>query len=963
MNASATINNLSGPSIASVILNDVLCYSGNNGSIQLAPIGGTGPFQYSSDNGTNYQSGNLFSNLIAGTYTVIIKDANGCLADSVITINQPAQLVLSTSASIAVCGNANGSITLTANGGSGNNQFSINNGITYQSSGLFANLNPGTYQSVVTDVNGCVDTATIVVNAAPSPTLALSATTDISCYGLSDGTINVTAAGGTSPLQYAIAPGSAVLQSSNSFANLPVGSYTITVADSNGCADSVSATLLQPQPVLLQAVSTAVNCYNGNDGTVNVIVNGGSAPYNYLWSNTDTSQSSINLSAGIYIVTVSDQNNCSQSDTVSVNQPLPFNVAVTLNDISCHGMNDGSVSVVMTGGSSPYYYQWSSSLSTGPSATTLLAGNYILTVTDAHNCTYSDTYTIVEPDAMLASLLTDSVTCNGSSTGTIEVINAIGGVQPYTYLWSNSETSAVNSNVVAGFYSVTITDDHGCTIQLSDSIYEPAALNALATGSNILCNGQATGSASVNANGGTLPYSYLWSAGGFTSQQITNLTNGIYTVTVTDGNGCKKIVAVTLTQPSLLSLRVSSDPVICDGQSATVIAGAYGGTAPYQYFWNTGYGNNSYTVSPDSTTSYSVYAIDNNGCAVPAQTVTVYVNPELFAFVAMGDTICKGDAAVVTCIASGGNGGPYTYTWTNNPSGTPQITVHPDSTTTYQVTVSDGCTVAPAIAAATVHVNELPNLQFTPNPGEGCVPLTVAFQNGSNNSVQYIWHFGDGSQSVSNTPSHTYTMSGVYDVSLEATSAEGCKEILLIPDAITVHELPVAEFDYSPYPADMLNMSIEFSNHSVGGLTYFWDFGDGVGTSNAIHPEYLYSDSGTYNVMLVATSQYGCLDTTYGEVIINGVVTLYVPNSFTPNDDGRNDFFTYYGEGIVSANLQIFNRWGDVVYKDASKAFAKWDGRAQDGKECQQGVYVYLIKAKDINGTDHEVTGTVNLVR
>jgi gliding motility-associated-like protein len=241
--------------------------------------------------------------------------------------------------------------------------------------------------------------------------------------------------------------------------------------------------------------------------------------------------------------------------------------------------------------------------------------------------------------------------------------------------------------------------------------------------------------------------------------------------------------------------------------------------------------------------------------------------------------------------------------------------------------------------------------------------LTVSFVNTSNNGVSYSWNFGDGNHSAGNNPVHIYTATGYFDVMLEAVSAEGCKEILLIPDAVEVFERPVAAFDHSPDNATIIHPRIEFRNHSLGANSYWWDFGDGTGTSDNVNPVYMYEDTGTYVIMLVAITSNGCEDTTYGEVIIEGSFSIYIPNSFTPNNDGRNEVFTFYGEGIVSADLQIFNRWGDVIYKDASRSNPSWDGNSQDGNTCQQGVYVYLLNLKDEKGTDHQLTATVTLLK
>ena len=310
-------------------------------------------------------------------------------------------------------------------------------------------------------------------------------------------------------------------------------------------------------------------------------------------------------------------------------------------------------------------------------------------------------------------------------------------------------------------------------------------------------------------------------------------------------------------------------------------------------------------------------------------------------------------------LAAGGDGGPYTYHWAGMTSTTPTQVVSPLTTTTYTVTVTDGCTTPLAIAISQVMVNPLPSVDFTLTPHEGCAPLTVDFSNLSNAGIgsQYFWNFGDNNASTSTSPTHIYSEPGTYSVTLKAVTAAGCSRQIIFPDTVHVWPVPIAQIIATPPVASILYPVIQFHDGGVGSNSWTWDFGDGTATGSGQSIEHTYELPNIYDITLFVENQFGCKDTAYTRITIEEETTLYVPNAFTPNGDGINDLFNIYGIGISSGTMSIFNRWGQMIYTtdQPEKGWNGQDGRT--GSMCQLGVYVYRIDVITYKGVKRTITG------
>jgi gliding motility-associated-like protein len=597
-------------------------------------------------------------------------------------------------------------------------------------------------------------------------------------------------------------------------------------------------------------------------------------------------------------------------------------------------------------------------------ATGLSAGNYIVSLLDSNGCTNMIAATITEPPAISSTINSVNANCYGSNTGTAATA-AAGGSPPYSYLWSNGQTTYSAINLAAGNYSVLITDHNGCSHIDAATVSQPSLLSAAITiMQNVSCNTMRNGSATANASGGTSSYHYQWSNGQATAT-ATGLSAKDYSVTITDANGCSAIAAITITQPTAVAVSVNGEAIICPGQNASISVNASGGTNPYTYFWqpNVGFGN-SQTVAPTSTTTYSAIVTDAHGCTTAgAVTISVYTMNIVLTANATPD-ICVGQSATIGAAVTGNNISYYYWSNNNLENGAGPYTVYPTTTTTYSVTVTNICG-ATATAAATIIVHPLPQITLAPQTAVACDRTILQFFdiNSANNGSTYVWNFGDGYSSVQAHPFHTYLQSGSYVVDVTVTSPYGCSSSAQANCTVGVLPSPVANFTSDPLLAtSIINPDFHFFDQSANANSWYWDFCDGQ-TSTLQNPMHTYAAKGIYTVKLVTMNAGTCIDSIIKTVEVKPEFTFYIPNTFTPNGDRDNETFTGKGLEIIEYNMIIFDRWGNEIFRtdDLNKG---WDGRANGGTDiAQQDTYVYEVRLKDFTKKSHFYSGHVNLIK
>ncbi len=824
---------------ASSVQDSVECFGGNDGSITVTVSGGSLPYSYNV--GTGAQASNVLTNLTAGVYVITVTDGHACTVSTTQTVLEPTQLSATTVQDSVECfGGADGSITITTTGGT--LPYSYNRGTGAQVSNIFSGLTAGTYTITVTDGNGCTFN---IVQDVLEPTV-LSATTvqdSVSCFGGADGSITVTATGGTLPYSYNRGSGA---QASNIFTGLTIGTYTITVTDGNGCAFSLAQTVLEPSQLAATAVQDSVECFGAADGSITVTATGGTLPYSYnRGAGAQASNVLSGLSAGIYLVTVTDGNGCTVSVTETVLEPTALSATAVQDSVECFGGSDGSISVTATGGTLPYSYNSGSGVQASNIFTNLAAGAYTITVTDGNGCTFVVNQTVLEPAALSATAVQDSVECFGGADGSITVTTT-GGTLPYSYnRGTGAQVSNIFSGLTAGTYTITVTDGNGCTLSIAQTVLEPAILSATTVQDSVSCFGGADGSITVTPTGGTLPYSYNRGSGAQASNIFTGLTIGTYTITVTDGNGCTFSLAQTVLEPTQLTATAVQDSVECFGTAdGSITVTATGGTLPYSY--NRGAGAQASNVlSGLSAGIYLVTVTDGNGCTVSV-TETV-LEPTALSATAVQDSVeCFGGAdGSITVTATGGTL-PYSY---NRGSGAQASNVFNNlAAGAYIITVTDGNSCTFSVNQAVLQPAQLNSTAtqdsvncFGGNDGS----ITV---NTTGGTLPYSYNRGTGAQASNIFSSLT---AGTYTITV--TDGNACTSTVIIT---VLQPLPVSAFA-TPTPALCFGTATGIINAAASGGTAPYNYN--IGSGNQSSTLFTGLPVGTYT--LTVTDVYGCTGT------------------------------------------------------------------------------------------------------
>ena len=476
-----------------------------------------------------------------------VKDANGCTSGAqIVSVGNVDTLVGSVASQTNVLcnGGANGSLTVVATGGTSPYNYSINGG-PGQSTPTFSGLSSGgPYSISITDTKGCSAVVDAQITQPAVLQVVVDSTISVSCGIAHSGGILTHAVGGTSPYVFLWSNNDATANISG----LDMGTYSVVVTDSNSCTGTASAIVGFDSSLLLNAVAANPLCY-GDNGSVSITVNNGTAPFIYTWSNGDTSADVTNLALGSTTVSVTDANHCTATQTFIISQPQQVFVAVDSVQPVCNTAT-GSASATGSGGSGPYIYTWSSG-SNGDTASNLAPGTYTVTVYDSHNCTAVASFSVSNQSGLSIATVAVADSCFGGSDGSAQA-NVTGGAGSYTYAWSNGGTTSSISNVAAGLYIITATDSVGCSVSSAVTVTEPGVIHPVisTTGASV---GQNNGSATIDSiQGGTGPFTVQWS-NSQSGATITNLAIGTYTLTITDHNGCSQSDTVVISQTTGIS--------------------------------------------------------------------------------------------------------------------------------------------------------------------------------------------------------------------------------------------------------------------------------------------------------------------------------------------------------------------------------------------------------------------------
>lgn len=742
--AQGVVGTTGGATITLDSLFNVSCNGANDGAIYLTIDDGTPPYNILWSPGS-YITEDI-TNLSPNTYNVIVLDGNNCLSQASYNITQPTVLNDSIIVVSETCGLNNGSLTVYPYGGTFPYSLLWSNGFTTQS---ISNLNAGTYTVTVTDSNGCTEVSSSTVLDLTGPVIAVDSVHHVRCNGDSNGDIFIDVVGGTAPLVYQWTPGGAVTQD---LLGVVAGLYTLTVSDFNNCIDSASILITEPD-VLSDSINVTDATCGASNGTATVFAYGGTPPYDYIWSaGFQTTQTITNLNSSSYTVTVTDANGCTVVDIANVgNLGGPVVALDSLFNVSCNGVCDGAIYISINGGTPPLIYFWSNSAGS-EDIENLCAGTYTITVSDANNCLTIENYTITEPDVLDDSVSVIDATCNASNGEATAY--PFGGTPPYDYLWSNAFTTQNISGLSAGTYTVTITDNNGCQ-QIDSAIVSNAGVAVLEVDSvtNVKCNGGLDGEIFISVTGGLPSFTYLWS-NGFTSEDITGVPAGIYTLTVTDANSCSVQISDTIAEPELLQDSISVQNASCNTANGSATVFPYGGTGPYTYEWSTG--ETTQTINNLFAQAYPITITDSNGCILNDVANVSNINGPILNVDSVIDVSCPGlsDGAIYVSTSSGTP--PYTYLWSNSVTLENNINI---PTGTYTLTVTDSLNCIAIISEVVSQPGPLLfNGASTPASCGLSDGTASVIPSGGTAPYTYLWDGGSGSSIIINVPAGNYTV-------------------------------------------------------------------------------------------------------------------------------------------------------------------------------------------------------------
>lgn len=657
---------------------NVTCFGGTNGAITVETVeGGTAPYTFAWADGATTRNR---VNLVAGTYSGTVTDANGCTRSGSYVVGEPSALTGTLTSTPTACNANSGTVTLTASGGVAPYSFAWSNGATTQN---LANLAPGPYSVTVTDANGCQRSGSTTVAGGTANIILTSSVGNVGCNGGNNGFVTLlSVSGGTEPYSFAWSNGA----TTRNIVGLVAGDYTVTVTDANGCTTTGTFSVTQPS-ALAGSVTLAqnVSCNGGSNGIVNFPVSGGTSPYSFAWADGVTTQNRVNVPAGTYSATVTDARGCTRSGSVTVTQPSALTGSLSTTPASCGGASDGSVTLTVGGGVSPYSFAWSNSRTTQNLAN-VAAGTYTVTVTDSNGCQIVRS-TVVSSNALFTlSFSSTPVSCNGGNNGSLTVTASPASAN-YAYLWSNGATTRTISALTAGSYSVTVTDGtNPCTAAGMASVTQPAPLvRTSLLVFDVSCNGGTNGGIQQTVAGGTQPYAYAWSTGA-TTRDLSNVAAGTYGLTVTDANGCVLASSFQVSQPTALVASATPSTATCGIANGAVSLSVSGGSLPYSYLWSNG--ATTQNIVGVGGGLYSVTVTDARGCQ-RVTSATVSTTTALSVSLVSSNAGCPPANGTVTSTVSGA-AGPYTYLWSNGAT-TANIAGLASGSYSVTVTAANGC--------------------------------------------------------------------------------------------------------------------------------------------------------------------------------------------------------------------------------------------------------------------------------
>lgn len=959
-NGTINISAIQPPSIASVDIQDVNCNGGADGAISIMVTGGTGgPYSYT---WSNSETGSSISGLASGSYTVTVADNGngGLMTTQTYTVSEPTT-ALSLNGGVAApsCeGGSNGSVTLMISGGTSPYDISWDSGIQSGQTQP-SNLPAGTYCATITDANGCTidDCFTVPDGFGDGPMLSADITA-VSCPGGDNGQITLTATNvnGTVSYFWNTNPPSSGAQLSG----LPAGSYTVTAIDDASCSTMETYQVGTVPPIVISPVVEVPTCVGDANGSIQINASGGNGGYTFEWLGpngyTNTGSAISGLSAGIYTVTVRDAADCVESQNIEVAEPDPISVAPAVQQVNCRGEATGAISLTVTNAQGSLSYNW-----TGPNNFTssngnisnLLAGVYNLTLQDAAGCTQTASVSVTEPTD---GLTINSIVPTPINTGNDGAVNLTvsGGTPPYSYSWIGpngfmASTEDLTGLNVGGQYCVTVMDARGCT--MTDCA---AVNNVLRISSSFItdaCFGESNGAVSLSVTGGTPPYSYAWSPVSGSGPDLMNLSDGTYSVTITDSDSPANTITSTyvVSASAAITVNPSLTPVLGDpgNTNGSITLNASGGTPPLSYSWigPNGFSANTANLSSLGTGTYCVTITDSNlsnNCAWDTCFNVNFIMPMSAPELTVDGTSCfDAEDGSITVVPQGG-AAPYTITVTTA-DGEEVTQIMQSGTSVVIENLPAGATTVSITDAFGDSVSNIPVMIERPDPitgtvqnyqhatagnCDGAISLTVT---GGTPGYTVSWDNGGGSGMMVDS-----LCGGAYTPTI--TDANGC--VVTLEDSVAINEFgaEVTEIVNTNCPDDE-DGSIDITV-SGGDPDYTFSWINSIGEEVSTNEDPSNLPAGDYTVIISEPSG----NTISVEVTIISTSTLAVSVSVDSDYNGFEVSCPDAADGVVSASA---TGSAGYMYQWVNTATNMLVANGPTAEDLEAGTYSLLVDDED----------------
>lgn len=959
---------------ASIIVNNPNCPGESTGSILLTTNGGTPPIQYDwADLPATSDPGDRLA-LAAATYTVTITDANGCSSVLSRTLTDPAPLTGGiTGGAVSCFGAADGEAIVTAQGGTGALIYAWSDPLS-QKTAVATGLTSNAYRVTVSDGAGCSIILSVNI-ASPLPVSVSISATDPDCFMGSNGSATAMPSGGNSNFTYLWSDANS--QTSETATGLNAGTYSVTATDSKGCTGQGIITVGEPEAISVNSLPKPVSCAGGQDGALDISVQGGTPPYSFAWSSGEFSEDISGKTTGLYSVQITDSKDCTFNFQDSIPNAVQLEVAFTGDSVLCFGETTGSLQALITGGSAPYQILWE-----GPDGFTaidtnllnLVAGSYIATVTDANGCTVIAPTLVEGPTAPLVldlPTIGDTICYNATNGSATALVS--GGTSPYSYFWTpGDQTAQTATGLASAFAWVTVTDRNGCVV--TDSIFIPQKGEAFVFASTVepSCYNGSNGRATITGafySANSVPistFSYLWNTvPAQTGATATGLeAETTYQVTATDAQGCTAIQSFFVGNAQPMDAQIDSfRNVLCKGDSTGFArVKGIGGAPPYTYQWGSNTGNAAAAlVSNLPAGTYRVSVIDSKGCQ--ERTDIELTEPSRLNVIFTPSPVgCYGESTGKASVQPSGGTPPYEFLWENG-NQTALIQDMPSGFATLNLSDANGCLLIDSV--------------FIGQPEQPVSGIAL---------VQNVRCFGgsDGRitiQPTGGTPPYRFN---VNERPLNGSSIQiGLKAGPYIPgivdkngcvfyvDTVWVGQPPVFSVELGEDIYIELGRDTQLLPVVTGAnepVSYAWG-GAGrpwLSCLDCQNPLVEGLESTQYFEVL-AIDSFGCRAEDGIRVVIEKPRIIHVPTAFSPNGDSANDILLVHGQNTANViTFRVFDRWGELVYEggnfQVNDPVMGWNGSFR-GKEMDPGVYIWVLEVEFLDGVREIYKGNTTLIR